>query len=1764
MPLAATLTDDFGPFAFAPEVLGPCHVPKMIENQHYHTQVQTYVHQPCDHDAALQYAYGTTSARQLCLGIETSNDDGKGSVNIDSSTNKTAWISGCRITADHLSKAHYMDYKALGIPVTAEVPETPGADETEVAVVPYNPKASKLFALATFFRIGMGLTLKVQMLPSVDKFQGGFVQVDNVTNWVNADDQGRYGYDFQSTMQAKISSGKLVQPFNGFDHFESANTDVTVEAEDYFASVDYTKGDPSKTIGAQKLAHASVQFYMDTTNQYIDAPAGISMLAGYSLAVVMSEYEPPYYNSFFATNDPTYHAQLPKINVNVGNSFIWHTDPAQWEEIMRKQDMHMMPLVSPQYKTRALNVGKFWSESNTVSKVSGISFEHKYAGDGYNQYTGQMYEDFLALFMTDDSEIEIFRQFNKLPSDPMALFAANYQDFEGCFVYKKDIDPTFKGVTGVRTGEKKRQFMTASYARNPNAYRDFHITFLNKGTIKELSECTHMFGRPGMTYGASGWVQAKDAVSDVGVPDTETLFAMIESQELLFAGHFTTKQGITLSSIPFTMDAIRHVTLHDAIIPFLMENASDQVAEFVKNNITTIKDTFKEAASLGLSLAMATVFDKIGMPKCAAASKAVFMVLASKFGDQKAAAFVRRANSQIAQNLKTLTKDSKLSSVVSWMADKVEGEVAARAAPRAPSQLSGFFNLSEDLQAAQFEADVASEVDAAAKAITNESTAISFTESLLVYNEAELCNVAGYIGKVGPSLLEGAATLVVALGIQMIMDIIQQKAQEAANEREVAAEEQKLKDQESKFLSAVIGLDPFESQDIQFTEMTEVTFKDVAGKILSNQLSLSLISPDWMKANAGSLGCKIIEQCELIRCLKLVNYYMQESEIDYDASLVKIHQNVDRFLVFKTQRPWPPVPGDLLTTQHDVMTPIPTTVFASQGNPVGWATNKGNEDTFRAAMAKSYGYFPTLITTKRGMVTSTVEPMPVWVGFAKSPTGFVSSEDEKQVWPTVAHNSSAISASSKPTDMTGKQCKPPPTLADNYDLSSLDKTCFLLLQTSATGICLRARRDGTARQFTNNSGRDVAFITFGMSTQVIGFDATWNRTTSDFGKPVQQRGEVQYHWKTVGAGKSITYPGLLKSVAVAFEMDASTMVPAMRMSTRSIIVTNVPSDAELSCTLNGAAVSCAPLTRLLSDIAHVFVIETENNPQYTELNALFADFKAKAPGCVNVCTISAWLSATVKQNTQKVGDVTYPIISPIEPEKQKALHKTVTDAIAITDFRQPDDMKKWLDENYDANIKAETKARPIAPAGTTPATVIPATGTPAASGPPATPPALQPGRAPDMPSLTPTRHTERPTVKQAAVGQVKLPPISLYVPFANLWAQIGMGLSESDPRIAPEVAAWRALIDYAVKRQDDSGVFHAREEWRDILEAEVYPILENRAHGTSAALRSPNLKELLAKAERARRARIALFRLAERELPKSTVMPETQGQMLELISSIYEATLNRAEERLYPDTLDESRMKGLLDAASMAIASLSMPVKKRSSFMLEHGHEWKLATNLASPHISVFMHAKKFKYRGVEGPCLLVAVGASSPSQWAQQRPPPAPDPEDATYMAAYTVLQLQSNPQVNASVQDAYAELQIVLHKLGKDMHSFPVYLCAHGRGFPACLQFLRNSRVKHIVGLQPMQLLSDEYAAAFTSLSTNKRARMKTGARTDDGAVRLGKDMGNKVVTFRYDSGKLYTADPMSCLSGVFGHTTIVYDTQNVGLEMQEAPWPLDGKFI
>lgn len=199
-------------------------------------------------------------------------------------------------------------------------------------------------------------------------------------------------------------------------------------------------------------------------------------------------------------------------------------------------------------------------------------------------------------------------------------------------------------------------------------------------------------------------------------------------------------------------------------------------------------------------------------------------------------------------------------------------------------------------------------------------------------------------------------------------------------------------------------------------------------KICTNELCLDHVDPNWIRMNGSSPKGHDLLTAEMVREMRLVDYYIREDEItpmvsrigttpsddeDHDAmEHDAANSDVDLFWWTKG-RPFPPIAGVPLSYVRDAMTPLPvvnTSIYKlcqHTGNPLSawygpWTPavvevfedGQKNPVDFRVNMAND-GF------TDTSNVLHQYIPVPVWVGFEKSPTGFVSSEDASIAWPTV-------------------------------------------------------------------------------------------------------------------------------------------------------------------------------------------------------------------------------------------------------------------------------------------------------------------------------------------------------------------------------------------------------------------------------------------------------------------------------------------------------------------------------------------------------------------------------------------------------------------------------------------------------------------------------------------------------------------------------------------------------------------------------------------
>lgn len=166
--------------------------------------------------------------------------------------------------------------------------------------------------------------------------------------------------------------------------------------------------------------------------------------------------------------------------------------------------------------------------------------------------------------------------------------------------------------------------------------------------------------------------------------------------------------------------------------------------------------------------------------------------------------------------------------------------------------------------------------------------------------------------------------------------------------------------------------------------------------IVTNNMSLDMISNEWLTSNEG-MSQYLIRSAEFVREMRVIDYYMQDSS---DLHFVTENDNG----LFIDQKPWPIKPNDMDTFDVDAMTPIPCVAyFAEYKSRKGEARNAWVQSfterfgvAFEGTETKSKSEKTGRVTVKRSY------DAPVYVGFEKSTTGFVSALHPDIEWPTVA------------------------------------------------------------------------------------------------------------------------------------------------------------------------------------------------------------------------------------------------------------------------------------------------------------------------------------------------------------------------------------------------------------------------------------------------------------------------------------------------------------------------------------------------------------------------------------------------------------------------------------------------------------------------------------------------------------------------------------------------------------------------------------------
>ena len=181
--------------------------------------------------------------------------------------------------------------------------------------------------------------------------------------------------------------------------------------------------------------------------------------------------------------------------------------------------------------------------------------------------------------------------------------------------------------------------------------------------------------------------------------------------------------------------------------------------------------------------------------------------------------------------------------------------------------------------------------------------------------------------------------------------------------------------------------------------------------IMENRLCLSQVASAYMIEFASAATGMNLKLAETIRMMRLVDYFIRDSQLTPPIKGGREWKGV--------KRPFPPREAEPLSFVCDAMTPLP--VYETLGVTVDASTlarwygpDPSERGTEKWSVERGVPHVSVLLHEAGKRIPYTKEtlmrdieqqkiPTPVFVGFNKSPTGFVSSEDMTWAWPTLLH-----------------------------------------------------------------------------------------------------------------------------------------------------------------------------------------------------------------------------------------------------------------------------------------------------------------------------------------------------------------------------------------------------------------------------------------------------------------------------------------------------------------------------------------------------------------------------------------------------------------------------------------------------------------------------------------------------------------------------------------------------------------------------------------
>ena len=282
----------------------------------------------------------------------------------------------------------------------------------------------------------------------------------------------------------------------------------------------------------------------------------------------------------------------------------------------------------------------------------------------------------------------------------------------------------------------------------------------------------------------------------------------------------------------------------------------------------------------------------------------------------------------------------------------------------------------------------------------------------------------------------------IIIGIQTAMDLQEKHYQDQLQEEREAALRQQNREKFKAYYNEPIPLQFVDNADVYIRQyMQKQHFTDATGKaeldvdayglysmqyvvllkkIMRNELSIHVVDDTWLAQNASQPKGRDLLTAEMIREMRVVDHYLRD--VHPTIQWGPDSEGVTR-PKFVGGSPFPPVENQPITYIAEAMTPLPLlnvtvlkalensgeSMMARLGEVYGpWVPLKLQLSAKVAAAPDDKTTVPCPTDTDMpavgcGPIVFSKLPVPVYVGFLASPTGFVSSEDPSMAWPTVLH-----------------------------------------------------------------------------------------------------------------------------------------------------------------------------------------------------------------------------------------------------------------------------------------------------------------------------------------------------------------------------------------------------------------------------------------------------------------------------------------------------------------------------------------------------------------------------------------------------------------------------------------------------------------------------------------------------------------------------------------------------------------------------------------